>query len=91
MTDQLALDDVLNHNEEPVAPEQEDGNLINDMVTTLANMDELLQKQHFAITQHEERINQLERYISYLLLKDPEMGPKMKAMADANNQSKNQG
>ena len=90
MTDQLALDDVLNHNEEPVAPEQE-GDLINDMVTTLANMDELLQKQHFAITQHEERINQLEKYISYLLLKDPEMGPKMKAMADANDKSKNQG
>jgi hypothetical protein len=89
MTDQLALDDVLNHNEEPVAPEE--GDLINDMITSLGNMNDLLQKQHFAITQHEERINQLEKYISYLLLKDPEMGPKMKAMADANDKSKNQG
>ena len=53
------------------------------IITTLENLDASMASLHLAIRSLNSRVASLENFVSFLLSKDPEAGPRIKAIMEA--------
>jgi hypothetical protein len=80
------LDDGSAKQEQPSAEQVEQDivlhfeELINSIHAKIQDANDMITSMHVAIGTVSARLSQAEKYIAYLLEKDPDMGPKIRAM-----------
>ena len=80
-----ALGDLLDSQQEaeiPAPEGEQDIDPIEYVALTVKGLESSIQSLHVAIVSMGSRLDVLEGYISYLLSKDPVMGPKLAEQAD---------